>query len=46
MAATEKAKRVKIELEEDLVLKINSMKESIGETYSDVLRRVLKKVGA
>jgi negative regulator of replication initiation len=35
-------KRVKIELDEVLVLKLSSMKQKIGETYSDVLRRILK----
>jgi len=39
----EKERKVKIELDEDLVLELNSMKESIGETYSVVLRRLLKK---
>jgi negative regulator of replication initiation len=37
-----KIRKVKIELDEDIVLKINSLKQSIGETYSSVLRRILK----
>ena len=36
-----KQKKVKVELDEDLVLKLNALKQSIGETYSDVLRRLL-----
>ena len=36
-----KQRKVKIELDEDIVLKLGSMKTAIGETYSDVVRRLL-----
>lgn len=35
-------RKVKIELDEDVVLKINSMKKKVGESYSEILRRILK----
>lgn len=38
----EKPRKVKVELEEDLVLKLNALKKTITDTYSDVLRRLLK----
>lgn len=35
-------RKVKVELDEDVVLYVNSLKKNIGETYSDILRRELK----
>lgn len=35
--------RVRIEIDEDILLTINSLKKNTQETYSDVLRRELKR---
>jgi len=38
-----KMRKVKIELDEDLVVELNKRKNKVGETYSDVVRFILKK---
>ena len=42
MVNKDKKRKVKIELELDIVTELLHMKE-FGDTYSDVLRRLLKK---
>ena len=39
------SRKVKIELNEDIVLRILALKQTIGETYSDILNRVLPRIG-
>ena len=41
MAESDEPRKVKVLLDEDVVLSINALKKVVGETYSDTLRRVI-----
>lgn len=36
-------RKVKVQIDEDILLIINSKKQNVNETYSDVLRRLIVK---